>query len=175
MTPVLRSFCRPAEAAAMLSGTQAAAAECEDGELLCRVAVEELSPGGQPRRRQSLRTAELSLGRNERRELMLRLQAPGPAGRPRCFPVRAARLFTRFAAAGRSTLRFPADSTPRATACAASCTRCASSWRRPRVPGRPPPARSCLARGPATSSASAPCSPRSCGVRRPPGSRIPRR
>ncbi|XP_005211755.2 ATP-dependent DNA helicase PIF1 isoform X1 [Bos indicus] len=106
----------PAEAAAMLSGTQAAAAECEDGELRCRVAVEELSPGGQPRRRQSLRTAELSLGRNERRELMLRLQAPGPAGRPRCFPVRAARLFTRFAAAGRSTLRFPADSTPRASA-----------------------------------------------------------
>ncbi|XP_044781053.2 ATP-dependent DNA helicase PIF1 isoform X3 [Bubalus bubalis] len=105
-----------AEAAAMLSGTQAAAAECEDGELRCRVAVEELSPGGQPRRRQSLRTAELSLGRNERRELMLRLQAPGPAGRPRCFPVRAARLFTRFAAAGRSTLRFPADSTPRASA-----------------------------------------------------------
>ena len=46
----------------MLSGTQAAAAECEDGELRCRVAVEELSPGGQPRRRQSLRTAELSLG-----------------------------------------------------------------------------------------------------------------
>uniref|UniRef100_A0A4W2GP01 ATP-dependent DNA helicase PIF1 n=2 Tax=Bos indicus x Bos taurus TaxID=30522 RepID=A0A4W2GP01_BOBOX len=107
---------KPAEAAAMLSGTQAAAAECEDGELRCRVAVEELSPGGQPRRRQSLRTAELSLGRNERRELMLRLQAPGPAGRPRCFPVRAARLFTRFAAAGRSTLRFPADSTPRASA-----------------------------------------------------------
>ncbi|XP_040082682.1 ATP-dependent DNA helicase PIF1 [Oryx dammah] len=100
----------------MLSGTQAAAAECEDGELRCRVAVEELSPGGQPRRRQSLRTAELSLGRNERGELMLRLQAPGPAGRPRCFPVRAARLFTRFAAAGRSTLRFPADSTPRASA-----------------------------------------------------------
>ncbi|KAM9713989.1 ATP-dependent DNA helicase PIF1 isoform 3-T3 [Dama dama] len=100
----------------MLPGTQAAAAECEDGELRCRVAVEELSPGGQARRRQSLRTAELSLGRNERRELMLRLQAPGPAGRPRCFPVRAARLFTRFAAAGRSTLRLAADSTPRASA-----------------------------------------------------------
>ena len=63
----------------MLSGTQAAAAECEDGELRCRVAVEELSPGGQPRRRQSLRTAELSLGRNERRELMLRLQEIGRA------------------------------------------------------------------------------------------------
>lgn len=100
----------------MLSGTKAAAAECEDGELRCRVTLEELSPGGQARRRQSLRTAELSLGRNERRELMLRLQAPGPPGRPRCFPVRAARLFTRFAAAGRSTLRFPADSTPRASA-----------------------------------------------------------
>lgn len=93
----------------MLSGTQAAAAESEDAELRCRVAVEELSPGGQPRRRQALRTAELSLGRNERRELMLRLQAPGPAGRPRCFPLRAARLFTRFAAMGRSTLRLPAD------------------------------------------------------------------
>uniref|UniRef100_A0A8D0TCW4 ATP-dependent DNA helicase PIF1 n=2 Tax=Sus scrofa TaxID=9823 RepID=A0A8D0TCW4_PIG len=93
---------------AMLSGTQAAAAESEDAELRCRVAVEELSPGGQPRRRQALRTAELSLGRNERRELMLRLKAPGPAGRPRCFPLRAARLFTRFAAMGRSTLRLPA-------------------------------------------------------------------
>ncbi|XP_057578940.1 ATP-dependent DNA helicase PIF1 isoform X2 [Hippopotamus amphibius kiboko] len=100
----------------MLSGTQAAAAACEDAELRCRVAVEELSPGGQPRRRQALRTAELSLGRNERRELMLRLQAPGPAGRPRCFPLRAARLFTRFAAAGRSTLRLPADGAPQAGA-----------------------------------------------------------
>nr|XP_003418406.3 LOW QUALITY PROTEIN: ATP-dependent DNA helicase PIF1 [Loxodonta africana] len=94
---------------AMLLGTETAEAECEDAELRCRVAVEELSPGGQPRKRQSLRTAELSLGRNERRELMLRLQAPGPAGRPRCFPLRAARLFTRFAAAGRSALRLPAD------------------------------------------------------------------
>ncbi|XP_064123470.1 ATP-dependent DNA helicase PIF1 isoform X2 [Loxodonta africana] len=98
---------------AMLLGTETAEAECEDAELRCRVAVEELSPGGQPRKRQSLRTAELSLGRNERRELMLRLQAPGPAGRPRCFPLRAARLFTRFAAAGRSALRLPADGAPR--------------------------------------------------------------
>ena len=97
----------------MLSGTEAAAAECADAELRCRVAVEELSPGGQPRRRQALRTAELRLGRNERRELMLRLQAPGPAGRPRCFPLRAARLFTRFAASGRSTLRLSADGAPR--------------------------------------------------------------
>lgn len=113
MSPALRSFCRPAELVAMLSGTQAVAAECADAELRCRVAVEELSPGGQPRRRQALRTAELRLGRNERRELMLRLQAPGPAGRPRCFPLRAARLFTRFAASGRSTLRLPADGAPR--------------------------------------------------------------
>nr|XP_008534183.1 PREDICTED: ATP-dependent DNA helicase PIF1 [Equus przewalskii] len=97
-------------------GTQAEAAEREDAELRCRVAVEELSPGGQPRRRQALRTAVLSLGRNERRELMLRLQAPGPAGRPRCFPLRAARLFTRFAAAGRSTLRLAAEGAPRAGA-----------------------------------------------------------
>ncbi|XP_063452784.1 ATP-dependent DNA helicase PIF1 isoform X4 [Pan paniscus] len=100
----------------MLSGIEVAAGEYEDSELRCRVAVEELSPGGQPRRRQALRTAELSLGRNERRELMLRLQAPGPAGRPRCFPLRAARLFTRFAEAGRSTLRLPAHDTPGAGA-----------------------------------------------------------
>lgn len=86
----------------MLPGPEA---EREDAELRCRVAVEELSPGGQPRRRQALRSAELSLGRNERRELMLRLQAP--SGPPRCFPLRAARLFTRFAAAGRSTVRVP--------------------------------------------------------------------
>uniref|UniRef100_G3TPG9 ATP-dependent DNA helicase PIF1 n=1 Tax=Loxodonta africana TaxID=9785 RepID=G3TPG9_LOXAF len=105
-----------AAAMAMLLGTETAEAECEDAELRCRVAVEELSPGGQPRKRQSLRTAELSLGRNERRELMLRLQAPGPAGRPRCFPLRAARLFTRFAAAGRSALRLPADALPGAGA-----------------------------------------------------------
>lgn len=97
----------------MLSDTPTVAAGCSDAELRCRVAVEELSPGGQPRRRQALRTAELSLGRNERRELMLRLQAPGPAGRPRCFPLRAARLFTRFAASGRSTLRLPAACAPR--------------------------------------------------------------
>ncbi|XP_073922308.1 ATP-dependent DNA helicase PIF1 isoform X2 [Castor canadensis] len=100
----------------MVSGTETAAAECEDAELRCRVALEELSPGGQPRRRQFLRTADLNLGRNERRELMLRLQAPGPAGRPRCFPLREARLFTRFAAAGRSTLRLPADGAPPAGA-----------------------------------------------------------
>lgn len=100
----------------MLSDTSAAAAAYEDAELQCRVAVEELSPGGQPRRRQALRTAELSLGRNERRELMLRLQAPGLAGRPRCFPLRAARFFTRFAPAGRSTLRLPADGAPPAGA-----------------------------------------------------------
>ena len=93
----------------MLSDALAVAAECEDSELRCRVTVEELSPGGQPRRRKALRTAELSLGRNERRELMLRLQAPGPADQPRCFPLRTTRLFTRFAASGRSTLRVPAD------------------------------------------------------------------
>ncbi|XP_059953167.1 ATP-dependent DNA helicase PIF1 isoform X7 [Mesoplodon densirostris] len=103
----------PAELVAMLSGTQAVAAECAEAELRCRVAVEELSPGGQPRRRQALRTAELRLGRNERRELMLRLQAPGPVERPRCFPLRAVRLFTRFASSGRSTLRLPADGAPR--------------------------------------------------------------
>ncbi|XP_042543706.1 ATP-dependent DNA helicase PIF1 [Dipodomys spectabilis] len=97
----------------MVSGT-GTTADCEDAELQCRVAVEELSPGGQPRKRQALRTAELSLGRNERRELMLRLRAPGPAGRPRCFPLRSARLFTRFAAAGRSTLRIPVEGAPRA-------------------------------------------------------------
>ncbi|XP_017740588.1 PREDICTED: ATP-dependent DNA helicase PIF1 isoform X5 [Rhinopithecus bieti] len=107
---------KPAEAVAMLSGMETAAGEYEDSELRCRVAVEELSPGGQPRRRQALRTAKLSLGRNERRELMLRLQAPGPAGRPRCFPLRAARLFTRFAGAGRSTLRLPAHGVPGAGA-----------------------------------------------------------
>ncbi|XP_036910016.1 ATP-dependent DNA helicase PIF1 [Sturnira hondurensis] len=100
----------------MLSDTLAAAGECEDSELQCRVTVEELSPGGQPRRRKALRTAELSLGRNERRELMLRLQAPGPAERPRCFPLRATRLFTRFAASGRSALRIPADGAPGAGA-----------------------------------------------------------
>ncbi|XP_053449181.1 ATP-dependent DNA helicase PIF1 isoform X2 [Nycticebus coucang] len=107
---------RTAKEVTMLFGTEAAAAGCEDAELRCRVAVEELSPGGQPRRRQALRTAALSLGRNERRELMLRLQAPGPAERPRCFPLRAARLFTRFAAAGRSTLRLPAHGAARAGA-----------------------------------------------------------
>ncbi|CAD7672764.1 unnamed protein product [Nyctereutes procyonoides] len=100
----------------MPSGTPAAPAEFEDAELRCRVAVEELSPGGQPRRRQALRTAELSLGRNERRELLLRLRAPGPLGPPRCFPLRAARLFTRFAAAGRSTLRLPGAGAPGAGA-----------------------------------------------------------
>ncbi|XP_038298576.1 ATP-dependent DNA helicase PIF1 [Canis lupus familiaris] len=100
----------------MPSGTPAAPAEFEDAELRCRVAVEELSPGGQPRRRQALRTAELSLGRNERRELLLRLRASGPPGPPRCFPLRAARLFSRFAAAGRSTLRLPGAGAPGAGA-----------------------------------------------------------
>ncbi|XP_060030300.1 ATP-dependent DNA helicase PIF1 [Erinaceus europaeus] len=92
---------------------EAMQAESEDAELRCRVAVEELSPGGQPRRRQALRSAELSLGRNERRELLLRLRGSEPGAPPRCFPLRAARLFTRFAAAGRSTLRLPTDGAPR--------------------------------------------------------------
>ncbi|XP_004629002.1 ATP-dependent DNA helicase PIF1 [Octodon degus] len=101
----------------MLAGTEeAATAEREVAELQCRVAIEELSPGGQPRRRQALRRAELSLGCNERRELLLRLRAPGPAGRSRCFPLRAARLFTRFAAAGRSALRLPDPGAVRAGA-----------------------------------------------------------
>ncbi|XP_049633821.1 ATP-dependent DNA helicase PIF1 [Suncus etruscus] len=91
----------------MLPGPEA---DREDAELRCRVAVEELSPGGQPRRRRALRSARLSLGRNERRELLLRLQAP--PGPPRCFPLRAARLFTRFAAAGRSTVRVPGPGGP---------------------------------------------------------------
>lgn len=88
----------------MQAGTEA---EREDAALRCRVTVEELSPGGQPRRRRAMRSAELSLGRNERRELLLRLQPPGPSEPPRCFPLRAARLFTRFAATGRSALRVP--------------------------------------------------------------------
>uniref|UniRef100_A0A8C5KW85 ATP-dependent DNA helicase PIF1 n=1 Tax=Jaculus jaculus TaxID=51337 RepID=A0A8C5KW85_JACJA len=89
----------PAGTVAMASGTEAAA-ECEDAELRCRVAVEELSPGGQPRKRQALRTAELSLGRNERRELLLRLQAQGspvkrlslPATKPQLSEEQAAVL-----------------------------------------------------------------------------------
>lgn len=97
----------------LMSPVDAAAAEHEDAELRCRVAVEELSPGGQPRRRRALRDAVLSLGRNERRELVLRLRAPGPTGQSRCFPLRAARLFTRFAAAGRSALRLPDPGTAR--------------------------------------------------------------
>uniref|UniRef100_F6R806 ATP-dependent DNA helicase PIF1 n=1 Tax=Ornithorhynchus anatinus TaxID=9258 RepID=F6R806_ORNAN len=84
--------------------TEQEAAEQEATELRCRVSVEELSPGGQPWRRQVLREAQLSLGRNERRELVLRLQAGAAAG-PRLFPLRAARLFTRFSASGRSGLR----------------------------------------------------------------------
>ncbi|XP_021092741.1 ATP-dependent DNA helicase PIF1 isoform X1 [Heterocephalus glaber] len=100
----------------MLAGTEEAAAKPEDAELRCRVAVEELSPGGQPRRREALRSAELSLGRNERRELVLRLRAAGPAGRSRCFPLRAARLFTRFATTGRSALRLSNPGAPRAGA-----------------------------------------------------------
>ncbi|XP_066197548.1 ATP-dependent DNA helicase PIF1 [Saccopteryx leptura] len=43
---------------------------------------------------------------------MLRLQAHGSVERPRCFPLRTARLFTRFVALGRSTLRLPAEGTP---------------------------------------------------------------
>uniref|UniRef100_F7ET02 ATP-dependent DNA helicase PIF1 n=1 Tax=Monodelphis domestica TaxID=13616 RepID=F7ET02_MONDO len=81
--------------------------EPENPALHCRVALEELSPGGQPRRRQAIKDAELSLGRNERRELMLRLQGTGQS---RCFPLRTARLFTRFAAVGRSALRLSPDS-----------------------------------------------------------------
>uniref|UniRef100_A0A8C2VKX3 ATP-dependent DNA helicase PIF1 n=1 Tax=Chinchilla lanigera TaxID=34839 RepID=A0A8C2VKX3_CHILA len=60
---------------AMLAGT-------EDAELQCRVTVEELSPGGQPRRRQALRGADPVQPEELRRAAPTRAPQKPPAERP---------------------------------------------------------------------------------------------
>ncbi|KAH0618719.1 hypothetical protein JD844_018160 [Phrynosoma platyrhinos] len=78
----------------------------EDGEIVCAVAVEHLGWPAAPSRR-LLREARVTLGRDERGALALRVCHPGAPPPGLLFPLRPAevRLFTRFAKDGKASLR----------------------------------------------------------------------
>ncbi|XP_029106285.1 ATP-dependent DNA helicase PIF1 [Scleropages formosus] len=70
--------------------------------LLCCVAVEHLDASGQATKRQVIRKAAVTLGRNEFQEIVLRVHN-GKA--PQSFTFREMQLFTRFARDGKSTIK----------------------------------------------------------------------
>ncbi|XP_019967950.1 ATP-dependent DNA helicase PIF1 [Paralichthys olivaceus] len=75
----------------------------EDGaQLQCCVTVEQLNSSGQATRRQLLRKASVTLGRNEFQELILRLH-DGKV--PQSFHLKEFRLFTKFAREGKCTVK----------------------------------------------------------------------
>nr|XP_023671563.1 ATP-dependent DNA helicase PIF1 [Paramormyrops kingsleyae] len=81
----------------------------EDGaELQCTVAVERLNASGQALKRQLLRRAHVTLGRNEFQEIVLRVH-DGKV--PQTFTLREMQLFTRFARDGKSTIRVVPENT----------------------------------------------------------------
>ncbi len=75
----------------------------ESAELQCTVAVERLNPAGQAIKRQLIRKATVTLGRNEFEEMVLRVH-DGKA--PQNFMLRDFQLFTRFAKDGKCTVKF---------------------------------------------------------------------
>ncbi|XP_035027230.2 ATP-dependent DNA helicase PIF1 [Hippoglossus stenolepis] len=75
----------------------------EDGaQLQCCVTVEQLNSSGQASRRQLLRRASVTLGRNEFQEIILRLH-DGKV--PQSFHLKDFRLFTKFAREGKCTVK----------------------------------------------------------------------
>lgn len=81
----------------------------EDGaELQCTVAVERLNASGQALKRQLLRRAHVTLGRNEFQEIVLRVH-DGKV--QQTFKLREIQLFTRFARDGKSTIRVVPENT----------------------------------------------------------------
>uniref|UniRef100_A0A671KZQ7 ATP-dependent DNA helicase PIF1 n=1 Tax=Sinocyclocheilus anshuiensis TaxID=1608454 RepID=A0A671KZQ7_9TELE len=82
---------------------------CEDQEGRdCTVAVERLNPAGQAIKRQLIRKATVTLGRNEFQEIVLRVH-DGKA--PQNFMLRDFQLFTRFAKDGKCTVKFIPENT----------------------------------------------------------------
>lgn len=80
----------------------------DPAELQCSVAVERLNPAGQAVRRQVIRKACVTLGRNEFQEMVLRVH-DGRA--PQNFMLRDFQLFTRFVKDGKCTVKFVREST----------------------------------------------------------------
>lgn len=80
----------------------------DPAELQCTVAVERLNPAGQAIKRQLIRKATVTLGRNEFQEMVLRVH-DGKA--PQNFMLRDFQLFTRFAKDGKCTVKFVPEST----------------------------------------------------------------
>ncbi|XP_060941140.1 ATP-dependent DNA helicase PIF1 [Limanda limanda] len=75
----------------------------EDGaQLQCCVTVEQLTSSGQVSRRQLLRKASVTLGRNEFQEILLRLH-DGKV--PQSFHLKDFKLFTKFAREGKCTVK----------------------------------------------------------------------
>uniref|UniRef100_A0A671KWV7 ATP-dependent DNA helicase PIF1 n=1 Tax=Sinocyclocheilus anshuiensis TaxID=1608454 RepID=A0A671KWV7_9TELE len=90
----------------MLSGKMLG--HIEPAELQCTVAVERLNPAGQAIKRQLIRKATVTLGRNEFQEIVLRVH-DGKA--PQNFMLRDFQLFTRFAKDGKCTVKFIPENT----------------------------------------------------------------
>uniref|UniRef100_A0A673JF78 ATP-dependent DNA helicase PIF1 n=1 Tax=Sinocyclocheilus rhinocerous TaxID=307959 RepID=A0A673JF78_9TELE len=80
----------------------------ETAELQCTVAVERLNPAGQAIKRQLIRKATVTLGRNEFQEIVLRVH-DGKA--PQNFMLHDFQLFTRFAKDGKCTVKFIPENT----------------------------------------------------------------
>ncbi|RXN25867.1 glutamine gamma-glutamyltransferase [Labeo rohita] len=80
----------------------------DPSELQCTVAVERLNPAGQAIKRQLIRKASVTLGRNEFQEMVLRVH-DGKA--PQNFMLREFQLFTRFAKDGKCTVKFIPENT----------------------------------------------------------------
>ncbi|XP_041133433.1 ATP-dependent DNA helicase PIF1-like [Polyodon spathula] len=83
----------------MLPGTEAA-------EIQCCATVEQLNSAGQTTKRQAIRRALVTLGRNELREMILRVH-DGKVHQS--FLLREFQLFTRFARDGKSTIKLVPD------------------------------------------------------------------
>uniref|UniRef100_A0A673JND3 ATP-dependent DNA helicase PIF1 n=1 Tax=Sinocyclocheilus rhinocerous TaxID=307959 RepID=A0A673JND3_9TELE len=81
---------------------------CDKPELQCTVAVERLNPAGQAIKRQLIRKATVTLGRNEFQEIVLRVH-DGKA--PQNFMLHDFQLFTRFAKDGKCTVKFIPENT----------------------------------------------------------------
>ncbi|XP_039533679.1 ATP-dependent DNA helicase PIF1 [Pimephales promelas] len=80
----------------------------DPAELQCTVAVERLNPAGQAIKRQLMRKATVTLGRNEFQEMVLRVH---DGKTPQNFMLRDFQLFTRFAKDGKCTVKFVPEST----------------------------------------------------------------
>ncbi|KAG9333926.1 hypothetical protein JZ751_009389, partial [Albula glossodonta] len=80
----------------------------DPAELRCCLTVERLNASGQATKRQVIRRAAVTLGRNEFQEIVLRVH-DGKV--PQSFTLREIQLFTRFCKDGKSTIKLLPDNT----------------------------------------------------------------